>query len=60
MSGEQMLLVETQEVFVTGSHIPVRIPKSSSVSTVPPISPLTILSADDMRHIGGPSGPPMH
>jgi hypothetical protein len=58
-SGE-MVVVETVNVYVTGSNIPVRVPKSASARQIPTVSPLVIFTADDMRRIGGPSGPPMH
>lgn len=59
-SAGNAVVVETVNVYVTGSHIPVRMPKSAIARPTPTISPLIILTADDIRRIGGPSGPPMH
>jgi hypothetical protein len=59
-SGGPMVVVESENVYVTGSHIPVRVPKSASVRTLPTISPLTVLTADDMRRAMGPAPAPMH
>ncbi len=59
-SGGEIVVVETQNIWVTGSHIPVRVPKSTTARMIPTISPLTILTADDMRRASGPAAPPMH
>jgi hypothetical protein len=47
----KILLVEYDQVYVTGSHIPVLVPRSATVRTEPGISPLTTLTPDQMRQI---------
>jgi len=59
-AGRTLVVIETGNVYVTGSHIPERVPKSAGVRTPPTISPLTVLTADDMRRALGPSPAPMH
>lgn len=45
---------EYEQVYVTGSHIPVLVPKSPTARRIPGISPLTILTPDEVRHHGLP------
>jgi len=45
---------EYEQVYLTGSHIPVLVPKSPTAKMLPPISPLVILSAEDAKRAGIP------
>ena len=55
--GGEMILVEYDNVWITGSHIPVRVPRSPTARIAPTISPIQILTADDVRRL---PNPPMH
>lgn len=59
-SGGEILVVETENVWMTGSNIPVRVPKSPTARIAPTISPLTVLTPDEMRRGYGPGTAPMH
>lgn len=56
-AGEQFVVVETENIWVTGSQIPVRVPKSATARMLPTISPVDIITPDDMRRM--PTAP-MH
>lgn len=59
-SGDRIVVAEMQNVWVTGSHIPIRVPKNTNLLMGPSISPLTVLTPDDIRRGNGPSAVPMH
>lgn len=59
-SGDKIVVAEMENVWVTGSHIPMRVPKGISLRSTPSISPMTILTPDDIRRGNGPSVVPMH
>ena len=46
-----IIVTETDNIWVTGSHIPIVVPKSATAHTATGISPLTILSPEDMRRV---------
>jgi hypothetical protein len=53
--GEEKVVTKNYKwVYVTGSHIPVAVPISPDVKPPPGISPLTVLSPEQIRHLGGP------
>lgn len=41
-----------EQIYVTGSHIPVLVPKSPTARRLPGISPLAIITPDEIRHRG--------
>ena len=41
-----------EQIYVTGSHIPVLVPKSPTARRLPGISPLMIITPDDIRRQG--------
>ncbi len=51
---------EYEQVYLTGSHIPVLVPKDPSIRRIPTISPLVILKADEMQVSVGATPFPMH
>ena len=53
----QVVTTEYKQVFVTGSHIPVLVPTSPTARTPPTVSPLVIITPDDMKRL--PGGGPM-
>lgn len=48
------------QIYLTGSHIPVLVPRSPTAQILPTISPLSILTPDDMVAASAPTGSPMH
>jgi hypothetical protein len=48
------------EVQLTGSYIPVRVPKSPTARMAPTISPLAIITPEEAVRITAPSTFPMH
>ena len=55
--GGQVVIVEYDNVWITGSNIPVRVPRSPTARIAPTISPMSILTADDVRRM---ANAPMH
>lgn len=51
---------EYEQVYLTGSHIPVLVPKDPSIRRIPTISPLVILKVEDLQTAMGPTPFPMH
>jgi hypothetical protein len=60
LSGQPIVAVEYRQVFLTGSHIPVRVPVSPTARIAPTISPLTILTPEEIVRAVGPTPFPMH
>lgn len=54
------IAADYEQVYVTGSHIPVLVPKNPGIRGVPNTSPLVIMSPDDLRRAMSPSAFPMH
>jgi hypothetical protein len=54
-----IVAAEYEQVYFTGSHIPVLVPKDPNVRRVPTISPLVIMTPDEMQRSVGPTFP-MH
>lgn len=54
------IAADYEQVYVTGSHIPVLMPKSPSVRRLPSISPLVVLTPEEMQRITAPTPFPMH
>lgn len=52
--------VEYKQVFLTGSHIPVRVPASATARALPTTSPLTILTPDEFSRSLGPGKVPIN
>jgi hypothetical protein len=48
------------QVYLTGSHIPVLVPKSPTARMVPTISPLSILTPEEIVRASVPTPFPMH
>ena len=51
---------EYHQVYLTGSHIPVLVPKSATARMVPTISPLSILTPEEIVRASQPTPFPMH
>jgi hypothetical protein len=60
LPSEAIVTTEWENVYVTGSHIPVRVAKGGTTRTTPGISPLVVVFPDDFRFGLGPSPSPMH
>ena len=45
----EMIVVETENIWITGSQIPIRVPKSATARMLPTISPVDVITPDDMR-----------
>ena len=58
--GPRVLLDETQyeKIYVTGSNLPVLVPKSSTARPLPSISPVTSVSGDSFRDAVRPGRAP--
>lgn len=48
------------QVYVTGSHIPILVPKDPSIRRIPGISPVIELRPDDIQSLVSPTPWPMH
>ena len=59
-ANQPLVAADYEQVYVTGSHIPVLVPKSPTARRVPGISPLGILTPDEIRRASGPAPFPMH
>jgi hypothetical protein len=54
VAGERIVTQNFKWVYVTGSHIPVAVPLDANVQAPPGVSPLTVLTPEQIRHLGGP------
>ena len=57
---QPFVIADYKQVYVTGSHIPILVPKDPTIQRIPTISPLVILSVDDAQRSTGPTPFPMH
>ncbi len=55
--GEPIVTAEYKQVYLTGSHIPVRVPTSPTARIPPTMSPLVILTPEEF---GRGTSTPMH
>jgi hypothetical protein len=54
IGGEKVLTQNFRWVYVTGSHIPVAVPIDPNVKTLTGVSPLNVITPDEIRRWGGP------
>ena len=48
---QPIVIVEYETVYVTGSYIPVRVPKSSTARVPPTTSPVDVITQEEMRRM---------
>ncbi len=52
--NEKVVTQNFKWVYVTGSHIPIAVPIDPNVKGVTGVSPLTVITPEEMRRWGGP------